>query len=83
MFSDGLRSVDPAKKSNSIYCRFNPGREGGGVLPSKVLLGMCRWMGLYFHNWTDYNGVTFLTCFSRVTRMGSQIFEIFGIRKFW
>ena len=33
---------------------------GGGVLPSKRLLGMCRWMGSYFHNRTDYNGVTFL-----------------------
>ena len=32
----------------------------GGVLPSKMLLGMCRWMGSHFHNWTDYNGVTFL-----------------------
>ena len=34
--------------------------EGGGLLPSKRLLGMCRWMGSHFHNWTDYNGVTFL-----------------------
>ena len=33
---------------------------GGGVLPSKRLLGMCRWMGSHFHNWIDYNGVTFL-----------------------
>ena len=33
---------------------------GGGVLPSKRLLGMCRWMGSHFHNWTDYNEVTFL-----------------------
>ena len=33
---------------------------GGGVLPSKRLLGMCRWIGSHFHNWTDYNGVTFL-----------------------
>ena len=41
------------------------------------------WMGSHFHNWTDYNKVTFLACFSRVTRMGSQIFGIFGIRKFW
>ena len=32
----------------------------GGVLPSKRLLGMCSWMGSHFHNWTDYNGVTFL-----------------------
>ena len=31
----------------------------GGVLPSKILLGMCRWMGSHFQNWTDYNGVTF------------------------
>ena len=32
----------------------------GGVLPSKRLLGMCRWMGSHFHNWTDYNGLIFL-----------------------
>ena len=51
-----------------------------GVLPSKRLLGMCRWMGSHFDNWTDYNGVTFL---SRATRMGLHIFEISGIRKFW
>ena len=31
-----------------------------GVLPSKRLLRMCRWMGSHFHNWPDYNGVTFL-----------------------
>ena len=40
--------------------RVNPGFPGGGVLPSKRLLGVCRWMGSHFHNWTDYNGVTFL-----------------------
>ena len=34
--------------------------SGEGILPSKRLLGMCRWMGSHFHNWTDYNGVTFL-----------------------
>ena len=36
--------------------------EGGGVvgvLPSKRLMGLCRWMGSHFHNWIDYNGVTF------------------------
>ena len=32
----------------------------GGVLPSKRPLGMCRRMGSHFHNWIDYNGVTFL-----------------------
>ena len=35
-------------------------RPGGGVLPSKRLLGMCRWMGSHFHNWTDHNGVKLL-----------------------
>ena len=34
--------------------------RGGGVLPSKRLLGMFRCMGSHFHNWTDYNGVTFV-----------------------
>ena len=31
----------------------------GGVLPYKRLMGMCRWMGSYFHDWIDYNGVAF------------------------
>ena len=32
---------------------------GGGVLPYKRLIGMCRWMGSHFHAWSDYNGVAF------------------------
>ena len=32
---------------------------GGGVLPYKRLIGMCRWMGSHFHDWSDYNGVAF------------------------
>ena len=45
----------------SLELTYSPGGGGGGreVLPSKRLLGMCRWMGSHFHNWTDYNGVTF------------------------
>ena len=39
----------------SVYDR-NP---GGGVLPYKRLIGMCRWMGSHFHDWSDYNGVAF------------------------
>ena len=35
------------------------GGGGGGVLPYKRLMGMCRWMGLHFHDWSDYNGVAF------------------------
>ena len=36
------------------------GGGGAGVLPYKRLMGMCRWIGPHFHNWIDYNGVTFL-----------------------
>ena len=32
---------------------------GGGVLPYKRLIGMCRWMGSHFCDWSDYNGVAF------------------------
>ena len=32
---------------------------GGGVLPYKRLMGMCRWMGSHFHDWSDYNRVAF------------------------
>ena len=30
-----------------------------GVLPYKRLMGMCRWMGSHFHDWSDYNEVAF------------------------
>ena len=34
---------------------FNPAGGGGGGgaggLPSSRQMGMCRWMGLHFHNW--------------------------------
>ena len=30
---------------------------GGGYFLVKRLLGVFRWMGSHFHNWTDYNGV--------------------------
>ena len=33
--------------------------RGGGTLPSNRLMGMFRWMGSYFHDWIDYNGVAF------------------------
>ena len=35
----------------------NPG--GGGGLPYKSLMGMCRGVGSHFHDWSDYNGVAF------------------------
>ena len=33
----------------------------GGVLPYKILMGMCHWMGSDFHNWIDYHGDAFST----------------------
>ena len=35
------------------------GGKAGGVLPYNRLIGMCRWMGSHFHDWSDYNGVAF------------------------
>ena len=49
------------------------------MLPSSRLMGMCRWMESHFHDWIDYYGVAL---FIRVTRMGSHIFNILGVRKF-
>ena len=37
---------------------------------------MCRWFGLYFHDWVDYNGVAFLME-SLEWGMGSHNFFIF------
>ena len=39
---------------------YAPNPMRGGALPGTRLLGMCRWMGSHFHNWVEYNGVTFL-----------------------
>ena len=46
------RPLTPTPKAISI--------PRGGVLPYERLMGMCRWMGSYFHDWTDYNGVALL-----------------------
>ena len=45
------------KSASGPFARQGVG--GGGVLPYKRLLGMCRWMGSHFHDWIDYNRVTF------------------------
>ena len=34
---------------------------------------MCRWMGSHFHNWTDYNEVTFLV----------ELLLVANFRDFW
>ena len=46
------------------------------VLPSIRLIGMCCRIRSHLHNWNEYDGVCI---FNRVTRMGSQIFEILGV----
>ena len=71
---DGAFTYNMSTISAAMFSR------GGGVLPSKRLLGMCRWMGSHFHNLSDYNGVTFLV---ELLEWESQIFGIFWIRKFW
>ena len=49
------------------------GGKGGGVLPYKRLMGMCRWMGSHFHDWIDYNGVAHFPSFG-----GKTVLYIYG-----
>ena len=56
------------------------GGGGGGVLPYKRLMGMCRWMGSHFHDWIDCNGVAFSIEF---TRMVHTFSDFSGVRKFF
>ena len=39
---------------------------------------MCRWMGSHFHDWIDYNGVSFST---ELLEWCSIFFRFFGVRK--
>ena len=57
VFNTRLKEGDLLPTSFEVILAFTP---RGGLLPSKRLSGMCRWMGSHFHNRTDYNGVTFL-----------------------
>ena len=42
----GLRHIgDPHINNALVYKRLR--------------IGVCRWMGSYFHNWIDYHGVAF------------------------
>ena len=60
------------KKIVVSACIPGGGVRGGGILPFKRLMGMCRWIGSHFHDWIDYNGIAF----SIVTKMGSHIFGV-------
>ena len=55
--------------------------RGGGVLPYKRLMGMCRWMGWFFFSRLDW--LQWGRIFNKVTRMGWHIFEFFGVRQFF
>ena len=59
-------------------CSTRKPEGGGGVLPYKRLIGMCRWMpGRIF-----MTGFAIMVAFSiDFTRMGSQIFRVFGISR--
>ena len=54
---------------------LNPPRRGlgGGIFPYKRLMGMCRRMGLHFHDWIDYNGVAHFRIFE-----GKTVLHIYG-----
>ena len=48
-----------SEKAYDLMHMYSKPRGGGGVLPYKRLMGMCRWVGLHFHDWIDYNGIAF------------------------
>ena len=52
---------------------------GGGVLPYKRLMVMCRWVGSHFNYWIDYNGVAL----SIELLKWIAHFKILGVRKFF
>ena len=54
--SESTWSMESKCRERSV---FFPAGVGGGVLPYKRLLGMCRWMGSHFHDWIECHGVTF------------------------
>ena len=51
-----------------------------GVLPNNKLMGMCHWMGSYFHNWIGSNGVAFSI---DVLEWGCTFQDFGKKKKFW
>ena len=41
---------------------------------------MCRWIGLHFHDWIDYHGVTFSV---ELLEWGRTVSDFFGVRQFF
>ena len=57
---------------DSIY---KAGGGGGGLLSYKRLLGICRLTGSQFHDWSDYNGVTFS---KELLELGRKFLDFWG-----
>ena len=51
------RKLKPSLEVLESLVTERPG--GGGVHPHKRQIGICRWMGSRFHDWSDYKGVAF------------------------
>ena len=49
--------------------------EGWGEIPYRRLMGMCRWMGSHFHDWSEYNGVAFSI---ELLEWGRTFFDFWG-----
>ena len=52
----------------------------GGVLLYKRLMGMCRWMGSHFHDWSDYNRVAFSIELLELVRKFSDFWRKYGFK---
>ena len=64
----GGGDIDPGRKSewNGGFAAPGAGGEGASSQdPHKRQMGMCRWMGSHFHDWSDYNGVAHFPIFGR------------------
>ena len=46
----------------------------------KRLMGLCRWIGSHFHDWIDYDGVSFSI---ELLEHGVARFRVFGVRQFF
>ena len=57
-FPAGVASNANCKKARNL--KFLTPKNPGGGLPRGRLMGMCPWIGSYFHDWIDYYGVAFL-----------------------
>ena len=65
------------KGVRGLHVEICPPPPGGGALLYKRLLGMCRWMGSYFHDWT------WLSWGRILVEWGWYIFWVLGVRQFF